>query len=61
MHNYILNIWKVVAVGFDQQMAKAALKKHFGDVERAVEDLVANGGIVDGVCIDFGNAAGRNT
>lgn len=39
---------QVVAVGFDPRMAKIALQHHRGDVEKAVEELVACGGIIDG-------------
>ncbi|PSN45549.1 hypothetical protein C0J52_05786 [Blattella germanica] len=39
---------QVVAVGFDPRMAKLALKRHRGDVAKAVEELIANGGIIDG-------------
>ncbi|XP_066999509.1 NEDD8 ultimate buster 1 isoform X2 [Anabrus simplex] len=39
---------KVIAVGFDPRMAKVALKKHHGNVEKAIEELVACGGVIDG-------------
>lgn len=39
---------QVISVGFDPRMAKIALKRHQGDVEKAVEELVACGGIIDG-------------
>jgi hypothetical protein len=39
---------QVVAVGFDPRMAKIALQHHQGDVEKAVDELVMCGGIIDG-------------
>jgi hypothetical protein len=39
---------QVVAVGFDPRMAKIALQHHQGNVDKAVEELVSCGGIVDG-------------
>lgn len=39
---------QVVAVGFDPRMAKIALQRHEGDVEKAVDELVMCGGIIDG-------------
>ncbi|KDR09755.1 NEDD8 ultimate buster 1 [Zootermopsis nevadensis] len=39
---------QVVAVGFDPRMAKIALQHHCGDVQKAVEELVTRGGIIDG-------------
>ncbi|PNF44038.1 hypothetical protein B7P43_G16238 [Cryptotermes secundus] len=39
---------QVVAVGFDPRMAKIALQHHGGDVEKAVDELVMCGGIIDG-------------
>lgn len=41
---------QVVTVGFDPRMAKIALQRHEGDVEKAVNELVMCGGIVDGDC-----------
>jgi len=37
-----------VAVGFDPRMAKIALQRHQGDVEKAVEELVKSEGVIDG-------------
>lgn len=36
------------AAGFDYNMAKLALKKHGGDIMKAAEDLLENGGIIEG-------------
>lgn len=38
---------QVIGMGFDQHMAKIALKKHKGDIENAVEELVMSGGIIE--------------
>jgi hypothetical protein len=35
-------------------MAKIALRHHRGDVEKAVEELVACGGVIDGECCTDG-------
>lgn len=40
------------AAGFDMRMAKLALKKHEGDIMKAAEDLLNNGGVIEGD-IDF--------
>lgn len=38
-------------MGFDRRMAKIALRKHKGNVESAVEELTAFGGIIeDDIC-----------
>lgn len=39
---------QVVAIGFDPHMAKIALQRHQGDVEKAVDELVMCDGIIDG-------------
>lgn len=39
---------QVIGMGFDHRMAKIALKKHRGNIESAIEELVASGGIVEG-------------
>lgn len=36
-------------MGFVPQMAKAALKKNDQDVEKAVSELIATGGVIEGV------------
>ena len=33
-------------MGFEVEMARAAIKKHSGDVTKAIDDLVTNGGHV---------------
>lgn len=43
-----------MAIGFDPRMAKIALRHHRGDVEKAVEELVACGGVIDGECCTDG-------
>jgi hypothetical protein len=35
-------------MGFDPRMAKIALQRHQGNVEKAVEELVICGGVIDG-------------
>lgn len=39
---------QVVAIGFDPRMAKIALQRHQGNVEKAVEELVKCEGVIDG-------------
>lgn len=39
---------QIVAVGFDPRMAKIALKKHNGVIEKAIEELVLTGGVIEG-------------
>ncbi|GFG28527.1 hypothetical protein Cfor_03640 [Coptotermes formosanus] len=38
---------QVVAIGFDPRMAKLALQRHQGNVEKAVEELVICGGVIE--------------
>lgn len=40
---------QLVAIGFDENMARLALQKHTGDITKAAEELLMNGGIIDGV------------
>lgn len=44
----LFNFVQVVAIGFDPRMAKIALQRHQGDVEKAVEELVKCEGVIDG-------------
>lgn len=37
-----------MAIGFEPRMAKIALQHHQGDVEKAVDELLVCGGIIDG-------------
>lgn len=37
-----------MAIGFDPRMVKIALQRHQGNVEKAVEELVKCGGVIDG-------------
>jgi hypothetical protein len=39
---------QVVGIGFDPRMAKIALQRHQGDVEKEVDELVMCDGIIDG-------------
>ena len=33
-------------MGFDPEMAREALKKHAGSIQRAIDDLIRNGGVI---------------
>lgn len=37
-----------MTIGFDPRMAKIALQHHQGNVEKAVEELVKCGGVIEG-------------
>ncbi|KAJ4443419.1 hypothetical protein ANN_05087 [Periplaneta americana] len=51
---------QVAAIGFDPRMAKIALQRHKGDVSKAVEELVACGGVIDGErCTDDSDSDGH--
>lgn len=37
---------QVVSMGFESDMARNALQKHHGNIERAIEDLIKSGGVI---------------
>lgn len=41
-------MFQLEAAGFEYKMAKKALKKYMGDIMAAAEELLANGGVING-------------